>query len=60
MKTRFNSMMEEDTRKKLHEMAQQNGRSDSNMVEYLIESYYNNGKGLRRRASDGESGLCRK
>lgn len=38
-KVRFNSMMKETTRKKLHELATEAGRSDSNMVEYLIDSY---------------------
>lgn len=38
-KVRFNSMMKETTRKKLHELAVREGRSDSNMVEYLIDSY---------------------
>lgn len=40
-KVRFNSMMKETTRKKLHELATEAGRSDSNMVEYLIDSYGN-------------------
>lgn len=40
-KVRFNSMMKETTRKKLHELATEAGRSDSNMVEYLIDSYDN-------------------
>lgn len=62
MKVRFNGMMEESTRRRLHEMAEQHGRSDSNMIEYLIESYYNNGRGLNRRASDrnGEQEKCGK
>ena len=34
-------MMKETTRKKLHELATEAGRSDSNMVEYLIDSYGN-------------------
>ena len=40
-KVRFNSMMKETTRKKLHELATEAGRSDSNMVEYLLDSYGN-------------------
>lgn len=32
--------MTEDTRKKLHSMAEQVGRSDSNMVTYLINEAY--------------------
>ena len=52
-KVRFNSMMKETTRKKLHELAVEAGRSDSNMVEYLIDSYGNsqndvNGKGMEK------------
>lgn len=38
-KVRFNCMMKEKTRKKLHEIALLSSRSDSNMVEYLIETY---------------------
>lgn len=38
-KVRFNCMMKETTRKKLHEIAIENNRSDSNMVEHLIDSY---------------------
>lgn len=38
--TRFNCVMTEDTRKKLHSMAEQVGRSDSNMVTYLINEAY--------------------
>ena len=38
-KVRFNCMMKESTRKKLHEIALLSSRSDSNMVEYLIDSY---------------------
>lgn len=50
-KVRFNSMMKETTRKKLHELAVREGRSDSNMVEYLIDSYNTvngDGKGAGR------------
>lgn len=32
-------MMKEKTRKKLHEIALLSSRSDSNMVEYLIDTY---------------------
>lgn len=38
-KVRFNCIMKEKTRKKLHEIAIENNRSDSNMVEHLIDSY---------------------
>ena len=38
-KVRFNCMMKETTRKKLHEIALLSSRSDSNMVEYLIDTY---------------------
>lgn len=38
-KVRFNCMMKEATRKKLHEIALLSSRSDSNMVEYLIDTY---------------------
>lgn len=38
-KVRFNCMMKESTRKKLHEIALLSSRSDSNMVEHLIDSY---------------------
>lgn len=38
-KIRFNCVMKASTRKKLHKIALKQGRSDSNMVEYLISSY---------------------
>ena len=38
-KVRFNCIMKDTTRKRLHEIAAANNRSDSNMVEYLINSY---------------------
>lgn len=38
-KIRFNCMMKTSTRDKLHDIAMANNRSDSNMVEYLIDSY---------------------
>lgn len=38
-KIRFNCVMKVSTRKKLHKIALKQGRSDSNMVEYLISSY---------------------
>ena len=38
-KIRFNCMMKSSTREKLHHIATDNNRSDSNMVEYLIDSY---------------------
>lgn len=51
-KVRFNSMMKETTRKKLHELATEAGRSDSNMVEYLIDSY--GGRQSTVKAEDGK------
>lgn len=51
-KVRFNSMMKETTRKKLHELATEAGRSDSNMVEYLIDSY--GGRQGTVKAEDGK------
>ena len=38
-KIRFNCMMKISTRDKLRDIALANNRSDSNMVEYLIDSY---------------------
>jgi len=38
-KVRFNCMMKASTRDKLHRIAVEHNRSDSNMVEYLIDSY---------------------
>ena len=38
-KIRFNCVMKASTRNKLHKIALKQGRSDSNMVEYLISSY---------------------
>jgi len=38
-KIRFNCVMKASIRKKLHKIALKQGRSDSNMVEYLISSY---------------------
>ena len=38
-KIRFNCVMKSSTRNKLHKIAMKQGRSDSNMVEYLIDSY---------------------
>ena len=37
---RFNCMMTEDTRQKLHTLALQNERSDSNMITYLINEAF--------------------
>lgn len=37
---RFNCVMAEDTREKLHRMAKQAGRSDSNMVSWLINEAF--------------------
>lgn len=38
-KIRFNCVMKSSTKNKLHKIAMKQGRSDSNMVEYLIDSY---------------------
>ena len=38
-KIRFNCVMKASTRNKLHKIALKQSRSDSNMVEYLIDSY---------------------
>lgn len=39
MRVRFCCTLKEQTRERLHKLAIQNGRSDSNMVEYLIDNY---------------------
>lgn len=54
-KVRFNSTMKESTKNKLHEIAQAEGRSDSNMVEHLIDMYE---VGTKVEKKSGEPDKC--